>query len=188
MGVLKKLGAAVVFLPPPPLRRGGKQRGSIWAGALASLALTAAAEPALAHVVADPGQASAGAYQPVRFRVGHGCGSAATTALRVEIPSQMASARPQAKPGWSLQIERDDAGKVAAVTWRGVLPDEQFDEFAVMFKLPDAAGTLYFPTVQSCGGEQNQWTEIPAPGERASHPAPSLTITPKAAQAEGHQH
>lgn len=155
---------------------------------LAAAVLTAAPAAAGAHVVADPGQASAGAYQPVRFRVGHGCGSAATTVLRVEIPPEMVSARPQPKPGWALQIEHNETSKVVAITWRGALPDEQFDEFAIMFKLPDAAGTLYFPTVQSCGDEQNQWTEIPSPGERASHPAPSLTITPKAAQAESHQH
>lgn len=152
---------------------------------------TLAAPPALAsaHIVADPGQANVGAYQAVRFRVGHGCGDgAATTAVRIEIPPQMVSARPQPKPGWTLEIERGDEGKVAAVTWRGSLPDEQFDEFALMFKLPDGAGTLYLPTVQSCGDEQSQWIAIPAPGERPSHPAPSLTLVPKAAPAETHQH
>ncbi|WP_235528774.1 MULTISPECIES: YcnI family protein [unclassified Phenylobacterium] len=153
-------------------------------GAAAIAALPAAAA---AHVVADPGRASAGAYQAVVFRVGHGCGEAATTALRIEIPPQMASARPQPKPGWALEIERQD-GKVTALTWRGELPADQFDEFAVLFKLPDEAANLYFPTVQSCGAEQSQWTEIPAPGERASHPAPALVVTPKAASAEAHQH
>lgn len=161
-------------------------------GVLRSLTIGAAAIAALpsvvaAHVVADPGRASAGAYQAVVFRVGHGCGEAATTALRIEIPPQMASARPQPKPGWRLEIERQD-GKVSALTWRGELPGDQFDEFAVLFKLPGEPTTLYFPTVQSCGAAQSQWTEVPAPGERASHPAPSLTITPKAAPAEAHQH
>lgn len=154
----------------------------------AAVAVLTLASPAAAHIVADPGQAVAGAYQAVRFRVGHGCGQAATTSLRIEIPPQMASARPQPKPGWALQIERGDDGKVAAVTWRGELPDEQFDEFAVMFKLPDAAGTLYFPAVQTCGETQNQWIAIPGPGERPSFPAPSLILQPKAPAAETHQH
>ncbi|MBA4012414.1 MAG: nuclear export factor GLE1 [Phenylobacterium sp.] len=153
-------------------------------GAAALVALPGAAA---AHVVADPGRAEAGAYQAVVFRVGHGCGDAATTALRIEIPLEMASARPRPKPGWTLEIERQD-GKVTAVTWRGELPGDQFDEFAVLFKLPDQAATLYFPTVQSCGSDASQWTEIPAPGERASHPAPALVVTPKAAAAETHQH
>lgn len=155
---------------------------------LASAALIAALpSAAAAHVAADPGRASAGAYQAVVFRVGHGCGEAATTALRIEIPSEMASARPQPKPGWTLEIERQE-GRVAAVIWRGALPADQFDEFAVLFKLPDQPATLYFPTVQSCDADESQWTEIPAPGERASHPAPALVVTPKAAAAETHQH
>jgi uncharacterized protein YcnI len=154
----------------------------IGAAALAALPAVAAA-----HVVADPGRAEAGAYQAVVFRVGHGCGDAATTALRIEIPFEMASARPRPKPGWTLEIERQD-GKVTAVTWRGELPGDQFDEFAVLFKLPEQAATLYFPTVQSCGADDSQWTEIPSAGERASHPAPALVVTPKAAAAETHQH
>ena len=155
---------------------------------LAGAALIAALpSTAAGHVAADPGRASAGAYQAVVFRVGHGCGEAATTALRIEIPAEMASARPQPKPGWTLEIERQD-GKVTAVTWRGELPDDQFDEFAMLFKLPDQPATLYFPTVQSCGADESQWTEIPSAGERASHPAPALVVTPKAAAAEPHQH
>ena len=82
----------------------------IGAGALLALPGTAGA-----HIVADPGRAEAGAYQAVVFRVGHGCGEAATTALRIEIPAEMASARPQPKPGWRLEIEhRED--RVTAVT------------------------------------------------------------------------
>lgn len=154
---------------------------------LAGMAAAALPAIAAAHIVADPPRATAGAYQAVVFRVGHGCGDAATTALRIEIPPQMASARPQPKPGWSLEIERQD-GRVAALTWRGHLPDDQFDEFAILFKLPDEPAALHFPTGQSCGSEQNRWTEIPLPGERASHPAPSLIVTPKAASAETHQH
>ncbi|MBP7701172.1 MAG: YcnI family protein [Phenylobacterium sp.] len=168
--------------PPPPLRRGGNG-----ASAFSAMVLTVLPSIALAHVVADPGRAEAGAYQPVVFRVGHGCGEAATTALRIEIPAEMASARPQPKPGWRLEIERRE-GRVAAVTWHGELPADQFDAFAVLFKLPDQPATLYFPTVQSCGAAQSQWTEIPAPGERARHPAPALVVTPKAAAAEPHQH
>ena len=155
---------------------------------LAGAALIAALpSTAAGHVAADPGRASAGAYQAVVFRVGHGCGEAATTALRIEVPAEMASARPQPKPGWTLEIERQD-GKVTAVTWRGELPDDQVDEFAMLFKLPDQPATLYFPTVQSCGADESQWTEIPSAGERASHPAPALVVTPKAAAAETHQH
>ena len=154
-----------------------------------------AATPALAHIVADPAAAPGGAYQVIRFRVGHGCGEAATTALRVETPAGLAQAqaRPQPKPGWTLSVAREPAAaggeaRVAAVTWRGELPADQFDEFALLVKLPATPRPLYFPTVQTCGGEEAQWTEIPEAGETGlSHPAPAVQVTPAAAS-DAHHH
>jgi uncharacterized protein YcnI len=74
--------------------------------------------------------------------------------------------------------------RVKAITWRGgPLPDDEWDQFGVMAKLPDAPGKLYFPAVQTCQTGEERWVEVPAPGEsaRLAHPAPALTITPKAA-------
>ncbi len=150
-------------------------------------AALAAATPTHAHVSVDPGDAKAGAYQVLRFRVGHGCGDAATTALRIETPLGLAGARPQPKPGWTLTIEKEGE-RVSALVWRGALPADQFDEFAVIAKLPAEPGVLYFPAVQTCGGEESQWTGIPDPGEtRLSHPAPALRVLP-AKPAATHQH
>ncbi|RAK58272.1 nuclear export factor GLE1 [Phenylobacterium deserti] len=149
---------------------------------------------AQAHVAADPKQAIAGSYQAVVFRAGHGCNDVhATTAIRVEIPAGMAAARPQPKPGWSLQIERASPGApVRAVTWTGLLPADQFDEFAILFHLPKEAGTLYFPTIQTCQGAVARWTDIPQAGQtgRLEHPAPSVTVTTPepAAPSAGHHH
>lgn len=158
----------------------------------AVLFLALAATPAAAHIAADPGEARAGSYQAVRFRVGHGCGDvAATTAVRLDIPAGMPSARPQPKPGWELEIAKDGEA-VTSITWRGSLPADQFDEFAVFFKLPAEPGTLYFPAVQTCGADDAQWTEVPdASGEKLSHPAPALRLVPAdpaAAPAHQHQH
>jgi uncharacterized protein YcnI len=139
-------------------------------------------------VSADPGQAPAGAYQAVRFRVGHGCGKAATTALRIEIPEALSQARPQPKPGWTLTLERQ-GDRVSAIVWTGDLPADQFDEFAILAKLPDKPGPLYFPTVQTCETEDSQWTEIPDAGDGAlDHPAPSVLVTPALGVAESHHH
>jgi uncharacterized protein YcnI len=72
-------------------------------------ALLAAPVPALAHVVAAPGEAKAGSYSAIAFRVGHACAAGDTTLkLRVEIPDGVASARPQPKPGWTIDIEKAD--------------------------------------------------------------------------------
>jgi len=153
--------------------------------------LAASASPALAHVSVDPGQASAGGFQAVRFRVGHGCEDVhATTGLRVEIPAGVLTVRPQPKPGWTLTIDHD-GGRVSAVTWRGDLPADEFDDFGLLMKLPAEPGVLYFPTVQTCGADDAQWTEVPdpdAPGERLTHPAPALRLLPNTASDAGHHH
>lgn len=160
--------------------------------ALATM-LALAAQGASAHVSASPNEAKAGAYEVVHFRIGHGCNDVhATTALRIEIPDGMPAARPQPKPGWTLTIEHASGqpqGAVTAIVWRGRLPADQFDEFAVMFQLPKSAGPLYFPTVQTCDGDEAQWTEIPAPGETGvTHPAPRLQLAPAGAPDPGHVH
>jgi uncharacterized protein YcnI len=99
----------------------------------------------------------------------------------------VASARPQPKPGWTLSIEKDGE-RVKAIVWSGELPGEQFDEFAILFKLPADPGSLYFPAVQTCGRQESQWTEVPDPGERATFPAPSLTVLPAAKAAAPAHH
>ncbi len=146
--------------------------------------------PALAHVGAEPAEAPAGARQVIRFRIGHGCAAGqATTALRVEIPEALGEVRPQPKPGWTLKIDR--AGPVTAITWTGTLPDDQFDDFAVLAKLPAEPGVLYFPAVQTCGADEAQWTGVPDPGESPhalTHPAPSVKIVPATGPAETHHH
>ena len=146
---------------------------------IALLALMAT--PAAAHVVAVPGEAKAGSFSAVAFRVGHACAAGdATLKLRVEVPDGVASARPQPKPGWTIDIEKD-GDRTAAVTWTGRLPDDQFDDFALLMKLPSQAGSLVFPTIQTCEKGESQWTEIPdpeRPGEKLTRPAPTVRLTP----------
>lgn len=148
---------------------------------------------AMAHVVIDPGKAAPGAYYTGHFRIGHGCDAAATTSVRVELPQQIISAKPQPKAGWEIRIDRaplaepvkGEGGKsiterVTAVTWTGELAADQFDEFGLMMKLPETAGALYFPTVQTCKVGELRWTDIPAAGQAwhdVPHPAPVLELT-----------
>jgi uncharacterized protein YcnI len=154
--------------------------------AILAAALGLATRPALAHVGVSPKAADAGGYQVLRFGVGHGCEDQATTAVRIEIPRGVLSARPQPKPGWTLQIERGGEGgkAVASVTWRGALPADQYDEFLIQVHLPDQPGPLAFPAVQSCGAAEVRWTE-PAPpsGPRPKRPAPTVLLTPVSGEA-----
>lgn len=154
--------------------------------------LVLAATPAAAHVVAVPNTAKAGSYSAIAFRVGHACAAGdVTTKVRIEIPDGVASARPQVKPGWTYVIERaDPKAAPTAITFEGRLPDEAFDDFAVLMKLPATGDKLIFPIVQTCEKGESQWTEVPspeAPDAKLNRPAPTLTLIPDAA-APAHHH
>ena len=162
-----------------------------WRSAAAAVTACALAGAAQAHVTADPAEAPAGASVVVRFQVGHGCQGAPTTGLRIEMPPGVKSARPQAKAGWSIRVEPDGEGGVAAVSWTGMLAADQFDDFTLMIRMPSGPGSVYFPAVQTCGANDEQWTQIPDPGEAAQglkHPAPSIRISPASTPDNGHHH
>jgi uncharacterized protein YcnI len=159
-----------------------------------------ATSPAWGHVVLSQAQAPAGSYYTAYFRVGHGCAGSATTALRIEVPPDVVTVRPQPKPGWSLNIEhqplaspiKGEGGRliterVSAITWTGgPLPDDEWDEFGMSTKLPDHTGVLYFPAVQICVQGSERWADTPSGGAPAhlSHPAPTVTLGPPAAAAD----
>ena len=164
----------------------------------ASFFTTLAAGPAAAHVTLETGEAITGSYYKATFTVPHGCEGAATTRVRVQIPDGISGIKPQPRTGWKLAVvkaklatplDNGHGGKITEtvreVIWTGgPLPDEQFEEFKIQMKLPDAPGTtVYFPVVQDCTKGVNRWIEIPEAG-KSSHdlklPAPGLRLKPKA--------
>jgi periplasmic copper chaperone A len=60
---------------------------------------------------------------------------------------------------------------VSAVTWSGgSLPNEQFDEFGLVLKLPDVIPAswgqqFWLPVVQTCAGGEARWDQVPAAGQ-----------------------
>jgi uncharacterized protein YcnI len=161
---------------------------------LAALAATSAALPASAHIVLAEPQAKPGAYYAGFFRLSHGCGASPTTAIRIEMPEGVVMAKPQPKPGWTVSVDKTPLPKpvpgeggamlterVTAITWRGRLGPDEFDQFGIMMKLPQAEGSLYFPTMQTCEAGGQRWTDIPAAGQAwhdVPHPAPVLQLVP----------
>ena len=168
--------------------------------AFAGLALM----PALAHAhsTADPSEGTAGGYLRTAFRVTHGCKGSATTAVTIRIPEGVLSAKPMPKAGWTIETKTRpldtpvDSGHgfkireaVTEVTWTGGrLENAHFDEFVLSMRLPDKPGaTLYFPMVQICEKGSNNWTGIPAAGQKwgdLPEPAPYITVK----KAVGHAH
>lgn len=161
---------------------------------LACLCLCAAAA-AQAHVVLEYQVAPAAANYKATFKVGHGCGNAATRQFIVDIPEAMQGARPMPKAGWRIAIEK--AGeRVTRVTWSArtaddALPSDQYDEFVLVSRTPAQGGPVYWPVVQVCDGARAEWVQVPAPGQRLSElksPAAVLEVLPAAGAGPAHAH
>lgn len=178
----------------------------IAAGAFFSLA-AACFVPATAHVVLEYQVAPAGSSYKATFKVGHGCGASPTRQIVVEVPAGMRGARPMPKPGWALDVQRDKLAQpytshgrsvtedVVRVTWTARTPQDMlqsahYDEFVLVAQAPEQAGTVYWPVRQICAEGANDWTEVPAPGQKLSDlksPAAALEILPASGGA-GHSH
>ena len=161
------------------------------------LAAFAIAGSAHGHVVFTQPTAVAGSHWAGALRVGHGCDGFATTSVRVEIPPSIAVVRARVPAGWTVVVERQalaeplpaEGGgllteRVSAITWKGRLPDDQFEEFGLAGKLPATAGTLIFPITQTCEQGVLHWKDAVVPNQpRPAHPAAALKV-----EAGAHDH
>jgi len=162
------------------------------------MALLGASLPAQAHIVLAEPKAVTGSYYKATLRVGHGCEGSATTSLIVQVPTGFQGAKPQPKTGWTVVTRKaklaqpyNSHGKtvtddVVELRWTvttpdAALPDEQFDEFAFMGRLPDQAGPLWVKVLQVCVQGKNDWSETPASGTSTrglKSPAALLDVQP----------
>ena len=162
------------------------------------------ASAAWAHIVLAEPQAVAGSYYKATLRVGHGCNGSATQELVVQVPAGFQGAKPQPKAGWRIATRKAQLGQsynshgktvtddVVELRWtatgpEAALPDDQFDEFAFMGRLPDQAGPLWVKMLQTCEKGQNDWSEMPAHGTSTQGqklPAVLLDVQP----APTHEH
>lgn len=172
-------------------RASGSRVGS---AIIAAAVAMASCEAALAHVTVRPADAPADSYAHLTFTVPHGCNGSATTALRIRLPEGILSVKPQMKPGWNVDIKirkleapvQGPHGKtvtdvVEEITWRGgPLPDNLYDTFGLVVRLPDKAGqSLYFPAEQTCEQGSQGWTEIPQAkqaSDKLRAPAPVVKL------------
>ena len=156
------------------------------------LYLPAGTALAWAHVHASSDDAVRGGAAIVTFEVPNESSTgAATTALTVTLPN-VASAHPEAMPGWTVKLDRDAAaGTVRSVTWtaapNGGIPADQFALFRISVQLPDA-DTVSFPATQTYSdGSIVKWDQPPQPGGgEPEYPAPMLTLA--AGPAVPHDH
>ncbi len=159
--------------------------------ALASLA--AFTTPAFAHVMFDNSMSSWGSYYKGVLRVPHGCDGAATTGMSVDIPEGVISVKPKLMAGWTIKTTvgkyahtytihgKSVSEGVKTITWSGgAVPDDSFEEFVFLAKLPDDKEIMriYFSVTQICGATVVKWNEIakPVDTQEPKHPAPYVDL------------
>lgn len=140
-----------------------------------------------AHVSFENDTATQGSYKRFALKLPHGCGVAATTQVKINLPEGIQGAKPMPKAGWKLstvtatltqpytthgtQVTQD----VATITWsEGLLPNEYYDEFVFQAKVATDRSMLAFPVEQKCGEQIVKWIDADHDGE---HPAAMLNIT-----------
>ncbi len=137
------------------------------------VAITVLAGAASAHVEPTSTTGESGRRADIGFVPTHGCGTAATIGVDIQLPDDVVDPIPAGPDGWNARIE----GKV--VTWDGgPLPDGDEATFSVNVLLPDAPGvTLFFPTIQRCAGDEAlAWIQRPDDGTDQAFPAPRLSV------------
>ncbi|MCM2474999.1 YcnI family protein [Rhizobium sp. CG5] len=162
-----------------------------------AVAIMAVASAAQAHVTLENKDVAPGATVKFVLRLPHGCSGSATTGLRIAIPEQLTSVKPQPKPGWNLSIATDELHKASAetahahggaaqvkeVSWTGgKLEDAYYDEFVFRATVSKTAtDRIFVPIVQECESGTDRWIEIPAAGASSDdlkYPAPSVRVQP----------
>jgi uncharacterized protein YcnI len=156
---------------------------------------------AQAHVTVQPGSAEGGGFSVVAFRVPNERDDASTTQVRVTLPKDQpigyVSTTPV--PGWKISTVTRQLDKpieifgeqldtvVSEVSWTatagGIRPG-QFQDFDLSLGPLPESGEMVFNALQTySSGEKVNWNEVSAdPSVEPEHPAPTLTITPAAAE------
>jgi uncharacterized protein YcnI len=180
------------------------KRSAVVAAAVGVLTL-AVAGPASAHVTVNPNTATQGGYTKVTFRVPNETDTADTTKVEVNLPvgTPVASVSLKPLPGWSATtrksklatpIKSDDGEiteAVTKITWTSsagaAIKPGQFQEFDVSLGPLPQTGQMVFKALQTYSdGTVVRWIDEPgADGTEPEHPAPVLTLTPKAAAGAG---
>lgn len=159
--------------------------------ALAATILACLPSAAFAHMTLEQKEANIGGSYTAVFNVPHGCGDAATTALRVQVPEGFHSVKPMPHAGWQLETVTGTYADtyinhgsevtegVVEVTWfGGNLPNAFFDQFTLRGTFADTfadGDVAYFPAMQECeNGESLHW--VATADDSEGDPAPKVTL------------
>jgi uncharacterized protein YcnI len=148
----------------------------------------AVATPALAHVTIQPTEAPTGEFFRFTVRVPTERDDAATTKVEVQFPETVFFVSFQPAEGWRRTVQMKTLEEpveifgepqdtvVGSVSWEatgaGIAPQE-FQEFGFSALVPEEAGQLVFPSIQTYdSGEVVRWIGPPD----ADEPAPIIEV------------
>lgn len=177
--------------------RAARRTGIVLAATALLLGTTAGI--AAAHVTVNPGEAEAGSYAKLTFRVPNESAEASTTSVSIALPTDhpFPNISFMPVPGWTAALTTvpldppvteghftlDKA--TDSITWTaedggGIAPG-QFMEFAISVGPVPEVKSLVMPATQTYSdGTVVTWGDVAAEGEdphSVDHPAPVLTIT-----------
>ena len=180
--------------PRAPLATAGRLAATLGTAAVLALAAPLAAS---AHVHVEPGEATAGGWTVLTFRVPNESATAGTTSVVVDLPTDQpfTSVSTEPVPGWTAEVTRAELSEPVevggatvteaptTVTWTaepGVqLSDGEFQRFSMSAGPVPETDSILLPVHQGYSdGTVVDWDEpTPASGEEPEHPAPELVVT-----------
>lgn len=147
---------------------------------LLALPMLLFATPALAHPYFHGGEAPADSLATLTLDLAHGCGDEAGGSDTVEValllPDEVTYVDPHEVDGWTIEVERDDGGRIEVVSWLeegGAEPAPTFDLDLVVTGQP--GDEVWFGVFQNCVEGSHRW--VGTPDEPADDPAVRLTLT-----------
>lgn len=120
-----------------------------------------------AHVVVQP--STVNVAQRLNFVVGVPTEKdVPTTSVRLVLPEDLESVRPLVKPGWRVEIKKNEEGKPIEIIWSGgQIPADMKDEFVVSAKAPSTEAELHWKAYQTYSdGSVVSWELSPDVEER----------------------
>ncbi|HVS79355.1 MAG TPA: DUF1775 domain-containing protein, partial [Candidatus Paceibacterota bacterium] len=107
------------------------------------------AHVASAHVIVHPSEAGVASYQTFDMSVPVEK-DFPTVALKLLIPDGVTNISPTVKPGWTIDVKKDENGNATEIDWTGgSIPVGERDDFTFSGKVPAAATTLAWKAYQT---------------------------------------
>lgn len=130
-----------------------------------------------AHVTVKPAEVATAARQTFNVSVPNESDTAEVVGVRLIVPEGLKSARPNAKPGWKVELKKEGEGESAKVTeinWTttgGTIPVGLRDDFFFGAQAPAEATEMQWKAYETYSdGKIVAWDQAPKEGDETIKP------------------